>query len=481
MIDRGVNPELMQAFRIGFAPSDGDLLFKHLKAKGYTGAQAIEAGVVRESTRGGEPYAFFRDRVIFPVADRRGRVVAFGGRILPEHMRPPDRGDFKPPKYINSSDTPLFHKGRMLFGEQHARQAAADNEPVIVVEGYLDVMACFSIGYKGAVAPLGTALTDEQIAALWKMIPGREKVPILCFDGDNAGRRAAARAADNILPLLQPDHSALIAFLPEGQDPDSLVKEKGRKALDEVLGLAMPLADFIWRTQTEGLSFATPESRAGLEKTLDDLTLKIADRTVQQYYKTAFRERLREAFAMRRPAQPSRGGGKWGLKKPQAPGLVMRRPDANHAALLSHQILLATLLNHPGIYESVEEEAGGMNMANKRLDLLRQAVLNLLDSDPGLDAEALQNHLKGQGFEDELAMVLSDAVYIHAAFARPAAPGVDGMEKALHGWRDTTGLLHKKAVWQELRAAGQALAQDMNEENEERLRYLHDVHKKSGE
>ncbi len=492
MRERGVSAELMDTFRIGFAPSDGEALFKYLKGQGYTAQQMLEAGVVKESTRGGDPYAFFRDRIIFPVADRRGRVVAFGGRILPEHLRPPDRGDFKPPKYINSADSPLFHKGRMLFSEQHARQAAADGQPVVVVEGYLDVMACFGAGYRGAVAPLGTALTDEQIQALWKMIPGREKVPVLCFDGDEAGRRAARRAADNILPFLQPDHSAMIAFLPEGEDPDSLVKKEGARALAAVLAGAMPLAEFIWRTETAGHAFATPESRAGLEKVLGEHAARIADRTVQEYYKRAFREKLNEVFAVKRPAaqqaQPRAGGGKWnnarggkrGFGPPPPIGLVLKRPGAGggNDALLSFQILLATIVNHPDIFVSVEDEMGRMvmaddNMANKRLDLLRQSVLNLLGSESGLDAEALRNHLKERGFEEELTMVLSEAVYIHAAFARPTALSED----ALEGWRDTAGFLQKKAVWQELRAAGAVLGQDMNPENEERLRALHDMHK----
>lgn len=475
MAGRGLNNELAQAFRIGFSPSDGDLLYKHLKEKGYTAEQMLEAGVVKESTRGGTPYSFFRDRVMFPVADRRGRVVAFGGRILPDHLRPPDRGDFKPPKYINSSDTPLFHKGRMLFSEQHARQAAAEGQPVIVVEGYLDVMACFSVGYKGAVAPLGTALTDEQIAALWKMIPGRAKVPVLCFDGDNAGRRAAKRAADNILPLLQPDHSALIAFLPEGQDPDSLVKAEGKAALDAVLAAAMPLVDFIWMAQTEGLSLSTPESRAGLERALDDQAARIADRTVQQYYRTAFREKLYEAFAVRRPPQqqqqraPQRGG-RW-QKAPPPPGLVMRRPGGGEAQL-PHQIMLAALINHPALLGDVEEEFGVIDMSNKRLDLLRQAILNMGGASPGLDSAALQNHLKERGFEDELEAVLSEAVYVHAAFARPQADSA----AALRGWRDTAAFLQKKEMWRELRAAGAALGQNMSAENEERLRALNELH-----
>lgn len=263
MRDRGVSDQLMAQFRVGYAPADGQALWKHLKDLGYTDQQMADAGVVRPSARGGSPYAFFRERIIFPVADRRGRVVAFGGRILPDHLRSPDRGDDKPPKYINSSDSELFHKGRMLYGESHARQAAADGEKLIVVEGYLDVMACFEAGFRGAVAPLGTALTEEQIAILWKMIAEQSKLPVLCFDGDNAGRRAAARASERILPLLAPDQSALFAFLPEGQDPDSLIRAQGRAGFAKIIENALPLSDFLWAYNTAGRWFDTPKRKRG--------------------------------------------------------------------------------------------------------------------------------------------------------------------------------------------------------------------------
>lgn len=462
MRERGVSDALMSTFRVGFAPADGDALYKYLSGLGYKPEQMLEAGVVKESTRGGTPYAFFRDRIIFPVADRRGRVVAFGGRILPDHLRPPDRGDFKPPKYINSSDTPLFHKGRMLFGEPHARQAAADGQNVIVVEGYLDVMACYEAGYRGAVAPLGTALTDEQILALWKMIPGREKVPVLCFDGDNAGRRAARRAAENILPLLQPDHSALIAFLPEGQDPDTLVKTEGKNALAAVLAAAMPLADFVWAAQVEGLSLATPESRAGLERALDEQAARIADRTVQQYYKNAFREKLRAAFAPARVDRPftPRGRGAAG-RAPLAPPVPLRRPGEPIERL--HRVLLAVLINHPRLFGDIEEEAGILNMVNIELDSLRQSVLNLRGTNPDLDAEALQNHLKERGFEAVLDAILSDAVYTHAGFARPGADEA----RALEGWRDIMRRLQGMAEAQE-RVAG--IRQGIRDGDEEAVR-----------
>ena len=195
--DRGLSGAAAADFMIGYAPADGKALRTYLEGKGYAIKDMIEAGLFKPSRKGGEPYAFFRDRVIFPVADRRGRIVAFGGRILPEHIRPIDpNSSFKPPKYLNSSDTVLFDKSHTLYGADKARIAARNNKPLIVTEGYMDVIACHAAGFNGAVAPMGTALTEGQIQALWAMQMAEEKLPILCFDGDNAGRRAASRAVE---------------------------------------------------------------------------------------------------------------------------------------------------------------------------------------------------------------------------------------------------------------------------------------------
>ncbi len=474
MHERGVDDDLMAQFRVGYAPGDGQALWQHLKQAGYTEQQMVDAGVVRRSTRGTNPYAFFRERIMFPVSDRRGRVVAFGGRILPDHLRPPDRGDHKPPKYINSSDSQLFHKGRMLYGESHARQAAAEGQPLLVVEGYLDVMSCFSAGFRGAVAPLGTALTEEQIAILWKMFVGNERMPVLCFDGDNAGRRAAARACGRILPLLEPNQSARFAFLPEGQDPDSLIKAEGTESFQRVLDNAMPLSEFLWAHHTAGKSFDTPESKAGLEKLLEEETLRIADRTVQQYYRQAFRNKMYEAFRSQRQFKPNKPGGKGTQGRPLPVAVQVRKPVFS-PDILPYQILLATLINHPVLFEEVEEMLGHLAIPNERLDLLRQTILNILASEPALDSDGLQSHLKGHGFVSELKAVLSEAVYTHAGFARPGAPE----DTIFSGWQETCAFMQKKAVWRELKAAGKALAQDFSPDNEEKMMALHDVNKAS--
>lgn len=463
MKQRGISEELLAAFRIGFSPADGKALPRYLKAQGYTDRQMVEAGVVRLSNRDNQPFSFFRDRVMFPVPDRRGRVVAFGGRVLPEHLRPLNPGDSKPPKYINSSETPIFHKGRMLYGEPHARHAAADGQRLIVVEGYLDVMAAFSAGYRGALAPLGTALTEEQILSLWKMIPAEQKAPVLCFDGDQAGRRAAARACERILPLLKPDHSVRLAFLPDGQDPDSLIKAQGKGAFDAVIDAAIPLVDFLWMEHITGRRFDTPEERAGLSQTLENEALKIADRSVQIYYRNAFRQKVSDAFWKKPPA--GRGGTK-GRTPPaaSATGLQLRRPAFSNKQTRV-QALLACILNHPDLFEAVEDELGCLSIEDLRLSALRQAILQRLGEDSSLDSAALQGHLKGEGYQIELKSVLSEAVYNHAGFARPNSE-LDIVQK---GWQHILSQIQGDSVSGEVNARWKALADQPNEENERRL------------
>ncbi len=483
--ERGVPEDILNSFRIGYAPADMQAMRKYLANLGYTDAQMIEGGLLKTSDKSKEPYAFFRERVMFPVPDRRGRIVAFGGRILPEHLRAPDRGDFKPPKYINSTDTPLFHKGGMLYGEPHARAAAADGQPVVVVEGYLDVIACFRAGIRGAVAPLGTALTEDQILVLWKMIPDDTKVPILCFDGDEAGKRAASRACARLLPLLKPGHSAKIAFLPDGEDPDSLVQEKGADALKAVLDGALNLVDFLWMDHTEGRNFATPEERAGLSKTLEDEAGRIADRTVQHFYREAFREKIRKAFAPapqeRQPWQP-RGqgggnwqkGGKWGNSAHLPPVSSLKRPSFSRANLIP-MALLASIINNPAIFHEIEEEFGHLHLPENALDRLRQSVLSTLGQNPDLDGAGLKTHLIEQGFGGELQHILSDSIYTHAAFARPQKEPFD----ALGGWREAWKAMEEQSSQADLERVKAALIENLNEDNENRLKALREMRNSS--
>ena len=396
---RGLGGDTQENFRIGYAPADGQTLRKALSLQGYKDEMMLEAGILKKSTKGGDPYVFFRDRVMFPVADRRGRVVAFGGRILPEHIRPQTNKDFKPPKYINSSDTPLFDKGRMLYGESHARQAAREGHTIIVTEGYMDVIACHQAGFKGAVAPMGTAMTEEQIASLWSMMVSEEKSPVLCFDGDNAGRKAASRACERILPLLKPNQSARFAFMPDGEDPDSLIRNGSAKALRAVLMSAMPLFDFLWASHTAGRVFETPEQRAGLEKTMAGDIAKIQDQDIQRYYKGLLRTKISDTFFPKQQRN-TQNNNRSQKAKSALSTLKIKKPRA--ANDLRDRILLAGIINHPDIYNRIEDALGEFHPQSPRLNDMRQQIIMMCEENDTLDSEPLRHHLENQGFKQEI-------------------------------------------------------------------------------
>src|SRR5271156_1194506 len=255
LLDRGIPSATQLKFRLGYAESAQYALKEHLGAAKIPVEDMIEAGLGVAGEDIPVPYDRFRARVMFPISDWRGRVIAFGGRALDKDVSA---------KYLNSPETPLFHKGATLYNIANARKAAHDGAKVIAVEGYIDVIAMVTAGYEATVAPLGTALTADQLALLWRMADE----PILCFDGDDAGRRAAYRALDLALPLLKPGKSLKLATLPDGQDPDDLVRSGGRDAIEDVLGAARPLADMLWTREIEAGAFDTPERRAALEARL---------------------------------------------------------------------------------------------------------------------------------------------------------------------------------------------------------------------
>lgn len=468
VIGRGISQESIAAFRIGYAPNDGDALRQHMIGLGYNDKDMIEAGVLRASTKGGNPYSFFRDRVMFPVSDRRGRIVAFGGRVLPDHMRPPQRSDFTPPKYINSSDTPLFHKGRMLFGESQARQASRDGHTPIVVEGYLDVIACHQAGLKGAVAPLGTAMTEDQIMSLWSMIPRDEKVPVLCFDGDNAGRRAAERACERMLPLLKPDHSAVLAFLPDGEDPDSFLQLHGKKALVEHLKNAQSLSDFLWSTTLEGKSFKTPESRAGLEKSLHDIANKVQDSAVQGHYRNALKDKMYQFFRTEKQ-QAFQSGYKNSRKGKMVPSVMLGKPVSKQKMW----VVLAIIINHPfllldyaGVLENISSDDDNMMQ-------LLDSILSWNDEMQGngekiLDFERLKDHLEHNGLSEFINNILNSGVYSHASFSRPDA----SQEEARQGIQEMICRIENDQLEDDLKQAMATFRRDFSVESDARVKEI---------
>jgi len=394
---RGLDDEAIARFRLGFAPDGRNALKIALAGEETPEPMLIEGGLLIKPDDGGASYDRFRNRVMFPITDHRGRVIAFGARAL---------GDFQP-KYLNSPDTPLFHKGTVLYGIATARPAAVKSGRIVVAEGYMDVIALVRAGIEEAVAPLGTALTESQLAMLWKLAPE----PLLCFDGDNAGTRAAQRAAERALPLLEPGKSLSFVSLPEGDDPDTLIKAGGREAMEEVLEGAAALSQVIWNMETAGQRFDTPERVAGLEHRLEQRARAVADGKVQYQYLNAFRAKVRDMTGPARGRAAYRGSGR-DFRGQAASFAPPPRTPPESLAVKREAALLAAVLRQPALLDGYAEEIGTLDFADSDLDRARQEILTFYASTPELDREALLNHLNEAGFSSQTGVILSSDALI---------------------------------------------------------------------
>jgi len=430
LASRGLDDATITKFRLGFAPDNRNGLKTSIISSAISEAQLIECGLLIKpddpARREQNTYDRFRGRVTFPITDSRGRVIAFGARTLGDNQ----------PKYLNSPDTPLFNKGTILYGLANAWLASRSENRVVVTEGYMDVIALDQAGIRAAVAPLGTALTETQISLLWRMSPE----PILCFDGDNAGVRAAKRAAERALPLLKPGYSLRFVTLPEGEDPDTIIKSRGPEFMEEILKSARPLDRIIWDLETAGYKFDTPERLAGLEYRLEQRIRSIADGKVQYQYQDEFRNRLRDLkFHSRRQNylgrtgldnakkrvitnkyQNTKGGGFLGTRQyGESPNLSS--PPLTAPELLTRrreQAILAALINHWTLIDEFAEAIGMLEFIDGDLDKLRKEILILYGSEPDLDSANLHNRLQARGFDGLVQILLTPQVYTHAGFAR---------------------------------------------------------------
>jgi DNA primase len=476
---RGLGDEAIRRFRLGYAPADGQGLIRALTRgnDAFTIDDLIAVGLAKKAEDRNEVFGFFRNRVMFPVGDRKGRTVAFGARILGE-------GE---PKYLNSPDHVLFRKGRLLYGLSRARAALAQNQPLIVAEGYMDVIALVEAGYSGAVAPLGTALTEDQLQALWKLLPpleardpARDYSPILCFDGDNAGQRAAQRAMERALPLLTATQTVRIATMPAGQDPDDLIRQSGKAAMDSVLKQAKPLIDVIWETAFSGRRMQTPEDRGAVTAALRQRVARIGNEQLRQLYHDDIQRRLASAFDWRGANADRRNEkrGDWKNKTPTPFTRIARNPPPA-AQRLRERTLLALMINHPGLFEDYGEDFVHLQFDAPEFDALRQRVTEILALVDGeaLDAAALYRHLTAEeeGFVAEtanwragLAEALSEATYMHASFARPDKP----LDHARQGWKSIWNHMLEEKLKADLEAARSRYSADGSEESYARLMAL---------
>lgn len=376
---RGMTRETQDRFEIGFAPEGWQGLWDHLRNKDVPEQMILAAGLAKPSDKGRNPYDVFRNRIMFPIRDARGRCIAFGGRA----MDPKDNA-----KYLNSPETELFDKGRSLYNHGPAREAVSKGQPLIVAEGYMDVIALASAGFGGAVAPLGTAVTENQLAMLWAISPE----PIVALDGDKAGLRAAMRLMHLALPLMEAGKSLRFALLPEGKDPDDLIKAEGAAAMQGVLDRAFPLVDLLWREATEGKSFDSPERRAALDAELRNAIKKIPDQSLRRHYGDAIKEMRYQLF------RPARGTGWQGRKKPapirattRASALTAGGPLAEDA--LREAVILATIISTPEAVPTFEGQLELMDCLDPDNARMRDIVLHHYTEGRDRVRDAILDHL----------------------------------------------------------------------------------------
>ncbi|RWN26074.1 MAG: DNA primase [Mesorhizobium sp.] len=465
--DRGLTPATQQSFRLGFAPDSRNALKEHLAAKGVPKADIEACGLVRHGDDIPVSYDWFRDRIMFPIPDSRGKIIAFGGRALqPDALA----------KYMNSPDTELFHKGNVLYNFARARKALAKGGTVIAVEGYMDVIALAQAGFENVVAPLGTALTENQLELLWRMAPE----PMLCFDGDKAGLKAAWRAADMALPSVQAGRSARFALLPEGKDPDDLVKAEGPDAFRRVLAEARPLVDLLWMRETAGGVFDTPERRAELEKTLRELTSRIRDESLRYHYQQEMRERVLSFFGSQRSGRQGRQDWKQGQGKTAAPGGQFAKGGGGRIAIteslgqsalvkrggegmsVREATIIVALINHPALIDENFAHIEFLDLANSDLRRLHAAILDAMAHDMANDRQAVIATIERAGCAEiwERAVGLIRRMRQWPALETAALEDArDAFSQALHLQRSAR-TLHK-----ELKQAEAALATDPTDEN----------------
>jgi DNA primase len=371
--DRAIRPATQLEFRMGYAPSERFALKEHLGAQGVSVADMIEAGLLIAGDDIPVPYDRFRDRIIIPIHDQRGRIIAFGGRTLNDDVQP---------KYLNSPDTTLFHKGSVVFNFHRARQPAHDEGSVVVVEGYMDAIAIYQSGLKCVVATMGTAFTETQIATLWRL----SSEPIVCFDSDRAGVSAAHRSIDRILPVLKVGRTFRFAFIETGKDPDELIREKGIEAFRSVLGGSLPLWDVLWDREVLSTDVRTPDAQAALEQKLYAIIRTITDPTVHKAYFRTCRMQLADYFWQ--VARKSLKGSQ--------PGLVDRELQIPQGGV--QKVLLGLLVHYPDFIDEKSDQISAVHFS-PRFEEFRQALYDLLIMHKEMSVQLIYSRLKPAFYE----------------------------------------------------------------------------------
>ena len=402
---RGLTKTAAENFGMGFAPNHFSALKDELMQQGASAKMLIEAGLIIEpEDKGREPWDRFRDRIMFPIHDSRGRLVAFGGRAMDKEAKA---------KYLNSPETPIFQKGKLLYNYHRARKAISNPQNgargMIVAEGYMDVIALSRAGFEHAVAPMGTALTEDQLALLWRAGPE----PILCFDGDKAGLRAAFRSVERALPLIRPGQTLRFAILPDGQDPDDLIKAKGRGAMEEVLNRAIPLVDMVWEREVQAEPLNSPEAKAGLKSRIFAALKEIQHDDVRAQYQSALLDRFDAEFGRQKK---SFGGNQWN-KSPNRKASPALKATMQLGAIEAarEKRLIGAILEWPELLERVDETLFELQFRSPQAAQMQRTLLSYWRVTKAVEKSALNAHIASEGLETLHREFARDRLLIKAA------------------------------------------------------------------
>lgn len=383
---RGFDNSIIKKFRLGYAP-DNNGLHAYLTSKNVSESDMIELGLAVLSEKNGKVYDFFRNRVIIPIFDKRDRIIGYGGRVMGNEQ----------PKYLNSPETPIFNKRKVLYNLNYARDKAYENKRIVICEGYMDVIAQSKYGFDYAVAPLGTALTEDQIQEAWKICPE----PTLCFDGDGAGIRAAIRSVDRVLPILKAGYSLKYVFLPDKMDPDEFLKAKGAEEYEKAIANTMPLADLLWRKNIQAQPTNTPEQKAMFEKNIYEEIAKITDEKVRGYYQQDMRSRIySELRAPQQPAAKISAAGTQRQTPPPARRIVREQLKVRHN--LDEKVarfILSAFVCYPELIGEFEEKVGMFEIGNAELSMFWEKMADISREHEQLDAETLWRELASAGLD----------------------------------------------------------------------------------
>ncbi len=475
---RGLNDAALERFEIGFAPDAWQGLWDHLSAKGVSGDKILAAGLGKPSSKGGKPYDTFRNRIMFPIRDARGRCTAFGGRA----MDPNDNA-----KYLNSPETLLFDKGRSLYNHGPAREAAGKGAPLIVAEGYMDVIALAEGGFGGSVAPLGTAITDNQLHLLWRI----SDEPIIALDGDQAGLRAAQRVIDLALPLLEAGKSLRFALMPDGKDPDDLIRAEGPQAVQTVIDAAMPMVQLLWDREIEGRNFDSPERKAALDKALREKIMLIRDPSIRAHYGQAIKDMRWQLFRSGTAGSGKKGSWKKGDWRQQTPS----KPTADtKASLLAgagedaqrqmrEAVIIASLICTPDVVAEFEGQLEDLSLSTQEHNALLSLVLAHARSGPEVLREKI---IDARGAESLEKLLSAGHVAITPCVRKPgdlemammtiseqlakleAEQGLSA--EVAEAAEDLVGLADESVTWR-LGQAAQARNLAMRSEHEDKAEY----------